>query len=97
MVTKALEMEGTCTGEHGVGVGKIKYLKGMLLLVQLPKRFRAYALIACIAISEELGPDAIATMAKLKKALDPHNLMNPGKVLEQQRDPQTGKLRLYCS
>lgn len=38
MVAKALEMEGTCTGEHGVGVGKIKYLKGMLLLVR-PARY----------------------------------------------------------
>jgi FAD/FMN-containing dehydrogenase len=28
MVKKALALEGTCTGEHGVGVGKIKYLEG---------------------------------------------------------------------
>lgn len=27
-LNQALEMEGTCTGEHGVGVGKIKYLPG---------------------------------------------------------------------
>lgn len=32
MVHKALEMEGTCTGEHGVGTGKIKYLPGELQL-----------------------------------------------------------------
>lgn len=30
MVKKALALEGTCTGEHGVGVGKIKYLEGKL-------------------------------------------------------------------
>ncbi|CAN0368851.1 unnamed protein product, partial [Discosporangium mesarthrocarpum] len=35
MVYKALEMEGTCTGEHGVGTGKIKYLEGERLMVFL--------------------------------------------------------------
>lgn len=35
MVHKALEMEGTCTGEHGVGTGKIKYLPGELQLLLL--------------------------------------------------------------
>lgn len=29
-LNQAIEMEGTCTGEHGVGVGKIKYLPGEL-------------------------------------------------------------------
>lgn len=52
-------MDGTCTGEHGVGLGKRRLL------------------------CEELGPSGIQAMQKLKNALDPKNLMNPGKVLLQ--------------
>lgn len=58
MVDRALEMEGTCTGEHGIGIGKKK------LLVK------------------ELGLDAIAVMQKVKEALDPDWIMNPGKVFD---------------
>jgi D-lactate dehydrogenase (cytochrome) len=53
----ALSMDGTCTGEHGVGQGKMKYLMA------------------------EHGAPAIAAMAAIKRALDPHNIMNPGKML----------------
>lgn len=58
MVDRALEMEGTCTGEHGIGIGK----KGHLV--------------------DELGPDAIALMRKMKEALDPFWIMNPGKIFD---------------
>jgi D-lactate dehydrogenase (cytochrome) len=57
VVNRALEMEGTCTGEHGIGFGKMRSLQ------------------------KELG-DAVDLMASLKRAIDPHNLMNPGKVVE---------------
>ena len=56
MVTRALEMEGTCTGEHGVGYGKIEFLPA------------------------EHG-EAVEVMRTLKAALDPDNLMNPGKIV----------------
>ncbi|HJQ57831.1 MAG TPA: FAD-linked oxidase C-terminal domain-containing protein [Vineibacter sp.] len=55
MVARALDMGGTCTGEHGVGMGKIKYL---------------YA---------EHG-EAISLMRAVKRAIDPDNIMNPGKI-----------------
>jgi D-lactate dehydrogenase (cytochrome) len=55
LVHRALAMGGTCTGEHGVGVGKMDYLP------------------------EEHG-DALEVMKTIKRALDPHNLMNPGKM-----------------
>jgi D-lactate dehydrogenase (cytochrome) len=55
MVLRALALEGTCTGEHGIGFGKIGYL------------------------ARELG-DAVDLMRHLKRALDPGNLMNPGKL-----------------
>uniref|UniRef100_H2MY90 Probable D-lactate dehydrogenase, mitochondrial n=1 Tax=Oryzias latipes TaxID=8090 RepID=H2MY90_ORYLA len=59
LARRALAMDGTCTGEHGVGLGKRRLL------------------------CEELGPSGIQAMQKLKNALDPKNLMNPGKVLLQ--------------
>ncbi|KAL0309442.1 UNVERIFIED_CONTAM: D-lactate dehydrogenase [cytochrome], mitochondrial [Sesamum radiatum] len=57
MVHAALDMEGTCTGEHGVGTGKIKYLE------------------------KELGMEALKTMKRIKAALDPNDIMNPGKLI----------------
>ena len=57
LVERALAMDGTCTGEHGVGQGKMRYLAG------------------------ELGSPAMAAMAAVKRALDPDNIMNPGKIV----------------
>ena len=55
LVARALALDGTCTGEHGVGVGKRGYLE------------------------TELG-GAVDTMRAIKRALDPLNIMNPGKI-----------------
>ncbi|XP_066398613.1 D-lactate dehydrogenase [cytochrome], mitochondrial-like isoform X1 [Miscanthus floridulus] len=57
MVHTALSMEGTCTGEHGVGTGKMKYLE------------------------KELGIESLRTMKRIKAALDPNSIMNPGKLI----------------
>jgi D-lactate dehydrogenase (cytochrome) len=57
LTKRAIAMEGTCTGEHGVGQGKAKYLKA------------------------ELGAEGLAMMRAIKAALDPHGIMNPGKIL----------------
>ena len=57
VVERALAMEGTCTGEHGVGIGKQKFLVA------------------------EHGEGAVDVMRALKQALDPDNLLNPGKIL----------------
>jgi D-lactate dehydrogenase (cytochrome) len=56
MVQRALRLEGTCTGEHGIGLHKMPYLL------------------------DEAGPGAVAMMRSIKRALDPHNIMNPGKI-----------------
>ena len=56
LVMRALAMDGTCTGEHGVGYGKIDFLVA------------------------EHG-EAISVMRALKMALDPQNIMNPGKIV----------------
>ena len=56
IVQRALTMGGTCTGEHGIGVGKIDFLVA------------------------EHG-EAVSLMRSIKQALDPDNIMNPGKVL----------------
>jgi len=57
LVERALAMEGTCTGEHGIGQGKMKYLMA------------------------EHGAAALAAMHSIKAALDPGNIMNPGKIV----------------
>ena len=56
LVTRALALEGTCTGEHGVGLHKM----GFLL--------------------DEAGAGAVEMMRTLKRALDPDDILNPGKI-----------------
>ena len=55
LVERALAMDGTCTGEHGIGIGKQDWLVA------------------------ELG-EAVDVMRTLKRALDPQDLFNPGKI-----------------
>lgn len=52
----AISMDGTCTGEHGIGQGKAPYLE------------------------RELGPGAMMMMRAIKQAVDPLNILNPGKM-----------------
>ncbi|MCY7318263.1 MAG: FAD-binding protein [Ramlibacter sp.] len=56
LVSRALRLEGTCTGEHGVGLHKMDFLV------------------------TEAGVGAVDMMRTIKRALDPHNIMNPGKI-----------------
>ena len=56
LVSRALALEGTCTGEHGVGLHKMQFLV------------------------DEAGVGAIDMMRTIKRALDPKNIMNPGKI-----------------
>ena len=56
MVQRALRLNGTCSGEHGIGLHKMGYLV------------------------EEAGAGAVDMMRSIKRALDPKNIMNPGKV-----------------
>lgn len=54
----AISLDGTCTGEHGIGQGKVKYL------------------------ARELGANTVDVMAALKSAMDPDNILNPGKLFQ---------------
>lgn len=56
LVTRALGLGGTCTGEHGIGLHKMEFLR------------------------TETGEGAVDMMRTIKRALDPHNIMNPGKI-----------------
>ena len=56
LVKRALRLEGTCTGEHGVGLHKMGFLV------------------------DEAGIGAVSMMRTIKLALDPHSIMNPGKI-----------------
>jgi len=56
MVARALAMEGTSTGEHGVGYGKMEHLVS------------------------EIG-EGVSVMRAIKRALDPANILNPGKIV----------------
>ena len=56
LVSRAIAMGGTCTGEHGIGLHKMGFLR------------------------DEAGEGAIAMMRAIKQALDPHNILNPGKI-----------------
>jgi D-lactate dehydrogenase (cytochrome) len=56
LVARALSLEGTCTGEHGVGLHKMEFLV------------------------TETGAGAVDMMRTIKRALDPKNIMNPGKI-----------------
>ena len=57
LARRAMRYDGTCTGEHGVGLHKMGYL------------------------DEEHGEDTVEIMRKIKRALDPNNILNPGKVV----------------
>jgi D-lactate dehydrogenase (cytochrome) len=58
LVARALRLGGTCTGEHGVGLHKMDFLRN------------------------EAGDEAVAMMRTIKQALDPDNIMNPGKIFQ---------------
>ena len=57
LVQRAIDMDGTCTGEHGVGLHKMEFMLA------------------------EHGQDALDLMLSLKRAFDPHNILNPGKII----------------
>jgi D-lactate dehydrogenase (cytochrome) len=56
IVRLAISVDGTCTGEHGIGLHKMGFLR------------------------EEAGDDAVDLMRRIKLAIDPEGLMNPGKI-----------------
>lgn len=60
IVKEGLALDGTCTGEHGVGAGKVEYLV------------------------DELGTEPVALMRTIKLALDPYQLLNPGKIFTEE-------------
>jgi D-lactate dehydrogenase (cytochrome) len=57
LIRRAIAMEGTSTGEHGIGAGKMGFLE------------------------VEHGPQGVAMMRQIKQALDPKNILNPGKIV----------------
>ncbi|WP_458188332.1 FAD-binding oxidoreductase [Haladaptatus sp. NG-WS-4] len=62
IVEHAIEVGGTCTGEHGIGRGKREYLE------------------------LEHGEESVEAMRRIKRALDPNDTLNPGKIFPETRD-----------
>ena len=58
LMERTIAAGGSCTGEHGIGVGKKQYL------------------------AKQYGEGAVEMMHTLKRALDPHHIHNPGKVVD---------------
>ena len=58
LIERTLAAGGSCTGEHGIGVGKKQYLQ------------------------KQYGAEAVEMMRVLKRAMDPLNILNPGKVVD---------------
>jgi glycolate oxidase len=58
IVTRTLELGGTITGEHGVGLAKKPWLR------------------------QQMGDASLELMRQIKRTLDPHHLMNPGKIFD---------------
>jgi D-lactate dehydrogenase (cytochrome) len=63
LVVRAHALGGTCTGEHGIGLGKREALRA------------------------EIGEEGVEVMRRVKRALDPLGLLNPGKVLLDVAEP----------
>ena len=63
IVRRAIRHDGTCTGEHGVGLHKMRYLE------------------------EEHGEAAVRVMRRIKQALDPLDILNPGKAVRVETAP----------
>lgn len=57
IVARALSLNGSCSGEHGVGMGKLEFLE------------------------TERGAGSLSVMRALKNTMDPHDILNPGKLL----------------
>ena len=68
LVARAIALEGTCTGEHGVGLHKMGFLV------------------------DETGTGAVDMMRTIKRALDPQNILNPGKIFPLCAQDHRGQL-----
>jgi len=67
LVHRAIALDGTCSGEHGIGFGKMEYL------------------------TKELGEGTVELMRTVKKAIDPYNLFNPGKLYPSNSNVEEGR------
>ncbi|MBY4639222.1 FAD-binding protein [Gluconacetobacter entanii] len=63
IVRRALALDGSCSGEHGIGTGKLEFM------------------------AAEHGENALQVMRAIKHALDPQNILNPGKLLPPANTP----------
>ena len=84
MVYRAIDLDGTCTGEHGVGAGKIEFMdyelgKGTTNLLETVKRTRECCRSEARSEKRRLAVGRIGKTIELI-IVDPMNLFNPGKV-----------------
>lgn len=82
MALKAIELDGTCTGEHGIGLGMMHL--ALLLLLILPSYLHDLFPIPGKKklLIKEHGEDCVSVMKAIKCALDPNNILNPTKIFD---------------
>jgi len=87
MVKRAIEMEGTATGEHGVGLVKRDYLEHELGV-------NAVDLMRKVSSKLVLLPHVMLTLylLKMKQAFDPLCLLNCDKIVRVQQ-PKAGEVQ----
>lgn len=80
LIFRALKVQGTCTGEHGIGLGLLYETETNNIVIYI------FYIGKINFLLHELGCDAVLVMRTIKEAIDPKNIMNPYKLLPSRKE-----------